>query len=67
MRSFKNGGAYRMSIAFRRNGPNLTCSATNVFARERGKNSMTMNSAIDGAPITVFSWKTVSSSCDVTR
>jgi hypothetical protein len=67
VRSFKNGGAYRMSIAFRRNGPSLTCSATNVFARERGKNSLTMNSAIDGAPITVFSWKTVSSSCDATR
>jgi hypothetical protein len=67
VRSFKNGGAYRMSIAFKQDGQNLTCSATNVFARERGKNSLTTNSAIDGAPITIFSWKTVSSSCDVTR
>ena len=67
VRSFKKGGAYRMSIAFKQDGPNLTCTATNVFARERGKNSVTMNSAIDGAPITVFSSKTVSSSCNVTR
>jgi hypothetical protein len=67
VRSFKNGGAYRMSIAFKQDGPNLICSASNVFARERGKNSITMNSAIDGASITIFSWKTVSSSCEVTR
>jgi hypothetical protein len=67
VRSFKNGGAFRLSIAFKQDGPNLTCSASNVFAHERGKNSLTMNSAIDGAPITIISWKTVSSSCDVTR
>jgi hypothetical protein len=67
VRSFKDGGAYRMSIAFKQDGPNLTCSASNVFAHERGKNSVTMNSAIDGAPITIFRWKTISSSCKVTR
>jgi len=45
----------------------MTCSANNVLARERGKDSLMMNSLIDGAPVTIFSWKTVSSSCDVTR
>jgi hypothetical protein len=67
VRSFKNGGATRVSIAFKQDGPNLRCSASQVFARERGKNTLTMNSAIDGAPVTIFSWKAVSSTCDVTR
>jgi hypothetical protein len=67
VRSFKNGGAMRMSIGFKQDGPNLTCIANLVFARERDKNSLTMNSAIDGVPFTAFSWKPVSSSCDVSR
>jgi hypothetical protein len=67
VRSFKNGGAMRMSIGFKQDGPNLTCVASLVFARERDKNSLTMNSAIDGVPFTAFSWKPVSSSCDVRR
>jgi hypothetical protein len=67
VRSFKNGGAYRMSIAFKQEGQNLACSVVSTFARERGKDKITTNSAIDGAPVTIFSWKTVSSTCDVTR
>lgn len=67
VRSFKNGGAYQMSIAFKQDGQNLACSVASAFARERGKDNITMNSAIDGAPVTIFSWKTVSSTCDVTR
>jgi hypothetical protein len=67
VRSFKNGGAMRMSIGFKQDGPNLTCVANLVYARERDKNSLTMNSAIDGVPFTAFSWKPVSSSCDVRR
>jgi hypothetical protein len=67
VRSFMNGGAMRMSIGFKQDGPNLTCVASLVFARERDKNSLPMNSAIDGVPFTAFSWKPVSSSCDVRR
>jgi hypothetical protein len=67
VRSFRNGGAYRMSIAFKQDGKNLACSAASTFARERGKDYITMNSAIDGVPVTIFSWKTVSSTCEVTR
>lgn len=67
VRSYKNGGANRVSIAFNQDGQNLTCSASIVFAHEQGKSSLTMNSVIDGSPITIFSWKTVSSTCAVTR
>ena len=67
LRSYKNAGAYRMSIALKQDGQNLACSVVSTFARERGKDNITLNSAIDGAPVTIFSWKTVSSTCDVTR
>jgi hypothetical protein len=67
VRSFRNGGAYRMSIAFKQDGKNLACSAASTFARERGKDNITMNSAIDGVPVTIFSWKGVSSTCGATR
>ena len=66
VRSYK-GGAVRIIIAFKQDGPKLTCTASSVFARDQGKNSLVMNSPIDGAPVTIFSWKPVSSSCDVTR
>jgi hypothetical protein len=66
IRSYK-GGAVRIIIAFKKDGPNLTCTASSVFARERGKNGLVMNSPIDGAPVTIFSWKLVKSSCEVTR
>ena len=64
VRSYKNAGAYRMSIALKQDGQNLACSVASTFARERGKDNITMNSAIDGAPVTIFSWKTLSSTCD---
>jgi len=67
VRSYKNAGAYRMNIALKQDVQNLSCSAVSTFARERGKEKITMNSAIDGAPLTIFSWKTISSTCDVTR
>jgi hypothetical protein len=66
VRSYK-GGAVRTIIAFKQDGPSLTCSAGSAFARERGKNGLIMNSPIDGAPVTIFSWKPASSSCEVTR
>jgi hypothetical protein len=66
VRSYK-GGAVRIIISFKQDGPNLTCSASSVFARERGKNGLIMNSPIDGAPVTIFSWKPGSSTCEVTR
>ena len=67
VRSYKNAGAYRMSVALKQDGQNLACSVASTFARERGKDNITMNSAIDGAPVTIFSWKTLSSTCAVAR
>jgi hypothetical protein len=60
------GGATRTVISLKRDGQNLTCTATLVFARERGKNGLVLTSPIDGAPVTILNWKPVSSTCDVT-
>jgi hypothetical protein len=60
------GGAIKVAIGFRQDGPNLTCTASNLFAHERDKKDLILNSPIDGTPVTIFSWKQVSSNCDVT-
>jgi hypothetical protein len=65
VRSYQ-GGAVRTIVSLKRDGQNLTCAANTIFARERGKNGILLNSAIDGAPVTILSWKPVSSTCDVT-
>ena len=65
VRSYQ-GGAMKLTIALKQDGPNLTCTASNVFARERDKNGLILNSPIDDTPVTIFSWKQVSSICDVT-
>jgi hypothetical protein len=65
LRSYRDG-AIRVVIAFGQDGPNLTCNASNVSARERDKQDLTINSPIDGTPVTIFSWKQVSSNCYVT-
>jgi len=64
VRSYK-GGAVRTIVSVKRNGQNLTCAASTVFARERDKNGLVLNSPIDGAPVTILSWKPLSSACDV--
>jgi hypothetical protein len=66
VRSYKDGAA-RTIISLKRDGQNLTCSASSVLARERGKSGLVLNSPIDGAPVTILSWKPVSSSCSVSR
>jgi hypothetical protein len=60
-------GAVRTIIALKQDGQNLTCAATSAYARERGKGGLVLNSPIDGVPVTILSWKQVSSSCQVTR
>jgi hypothetical protein len=65
VRSYQ-GGAMRLTIAFRQDGPNLMCAASSVFARERDKIRLILNSPFDNTPVTIFSWKQVSSICDVT-
>jgi hypothetical protein len=66
VRSYKEG-AVRTIIALKQDGQNLTCRATSTYARERGKGGLVLNSPIDGVPVTILSWKQVSSSCQITR
>jgi hypothetical protein len=66
VRSYK-GGAVRTIISLKRDGQNLTCTASSAYAREQGKRGMVLNSPIDGVPVTILSWKLVSSTCNVTR
>ena len=66
VRSYK-GGAVRTIISLKRDGQNLTCTASSTYAREQGKRGMVLNSPIDGVPVTILSWKPVSSTCNVTR
>ena len=66
VRSYE-GGALRTIISLKRDGQNLTCAVGTVYARERSKNSIVMNSPIDGVPVTILSWKPISSTCKVAR
>jgi len=65
VRSYE-GGAVRIIISLKRDGQNLTCTASSVYAHEQGK-SLVLNSPIDGVPVTILSWKPVSSTCEITR
>lgn len=65
MRSYQTG-AVRTIVSLKRDGQNLTCATSTVLARERGKNELVLTSPIDGAPVTILSWKSVSSTCEVT-
>jgi hypothetical protein len=65
VRSYQ-GGAMKLTIALKQDGPNLTCTASNVFAHERNKNGLILNSPIDNTPVTIFSWKQASTVCNVT-
>jgi hypothetical protein len=62
VRTFK-GGAFRSTIAFVRSGEGFSCTITEGFARERGTGPISLNSPIDGTPITILSTKQTSSQC----
>ena len=59
-------GAVRTIVSLKQDGQKLTCATSTVFAREQGKNGLVLTSPIDGAPVTILSWKPVSSTCEVT-
>jgi len=59
-------GAVRTIVSLKRDGRNLTCVTSMVFAKEPGKKGLVLTSPIDGAPVTILSWKPVSSTCEVT-
>ena len=66
VRSYE-GGAVRTIISLKRDGQNLTCSASSVWARDRGKSGLVLNSPVDGGAVTILSWKPGPSTCNVTR
>lgn len=66
VRTYKDG-AIRTIIALKQDRQNLTCAANVTYARERGKGGLVLNSPIDGVPVTILSWKQVSSSCQISR
>ncbi len=64
MRTFP-AGAYRTQFAFTRSGANLTCTVTEAFAREPGK-ELKMESAF-GGEIMVLNSKQLPSTCKVAK
>jgi hypothetical protein len=65
VRTFRKG-AFRMSTAFARGGDGkLTCEMTASHAREEGTGSIELVNPFDGQPMTIVSYKQVSSSCEV--
>lgn len=59
-------GAVRTIVSLKRDGQNLKCATSMVFAKEQGKTGLVLTSPIDGQPVTILTWKSVSSSCEVT-
>ena len=62
VRTFK-GGAFRSTITFARSGGGFSCTINEGFAREGGAGAISLNSPVDGAPITILSAKQTSSRC----
>ncbi|HZV06617.1 MAG TPA: hypothetical protein VE999_16165 [Gemmataceae bacterium] len=59
-------GAVRTIVSLKRDGQKLSCTTSMIFAKEQGKSGLVLTSPIDGAPVTILSWKSVSSSCEIT-
>jgi hypothetical protein len=66
LRTFREG-AFRRTITFARSDEGFKCAATESFARQQGTGNIVLNSGIDGAPLTVVSWKPISSICHLTK
>jgi hypothetical protein len=66
IRTFKEG-AVKRSFAFRHGPDGLSCTANQTFAREGGVGDLSMNSAIDGIPVVIVSFKQISSTCRVMK
>jgi hypothetical protein len=61
------GGGFKREITFTRNPKSLNCSARESFARENGTGPIIVNSSIDDLPLSIISWKQVSSTCRVSK
>jgi hypothetical protein len=60
-------GAFKRDITFARVAGGFTCVANEGFAREEGGGPLVMNSLVDDVPVTIISWKQISSVCRVTK
>jgi hypothetical protein len=67
LRTYKVDGAFKRDISFTRTAGGFACTANEAFAREEGGGALVMNSAVDDAPVTIISWKQVSSTCHVSK
>ena len=67
LRTFTRGGAFRREIAFTRSSGGLTCTITEDFAREGGVGEIVTDSAVDGVPLKIISYKQLSSNCRVEK
>ena len=67
LRTYKSEGAFKRDITFTRSTDGFACAANEAFAREDGKGAVVMNSANDDVPVTIVSWKQVSSTCRVSK
>lgn len=63
-RTFQSG-AYRAHFTFSRGEGAVTCEVTEGFARLDGNKPITLNSAIDGAPVSIIDSKQEPSDCKV--
>jgi len=66
IRTFKEGAVKRI-FAFSRGPDGLSCTANQTFGREGGVGDLNMNSAIDGTPVIIVSFKQISSTCRVLK
>jgi hypothetical protein len=66
LRTFKKG-AFKRTIALSRGPDGLTCTAGETFAREEGVGNIVLNSGFDDTPVTIISYKQISSTCRVLK
>ena len=59
------GGAFKRVIVFGRDKDGLTCTARETFAREDGDKPIFLDAVTDNIPMTIVSWKDISSTCTV--
>jgi hypothetical protein len=67
LRTYREDGAYKRSISFRRGAGGFTCNIRTAFARENGRGAVRLASPVSGARIEVLSSKQIASSCRVSK
>jgi hypothetical protein len=63
----EGSAAFKREIIFVHGPEGLACTANEAIARENGIGPINWRSAIDDAPVTIASWKQISSTCRVKK